>query len=272
MSETTVTSFERVGAGQTLFQMVAQQIQDKVLMGDLSPGDMLPSERVLSQQFGVSRTVVREALKALELRGLLEIQQGRGAMVTAPKVSSVTNSMMRYLRVQKSSLWAFHELRSILETEIAALASQRRTRQDLETLADLLDKMAEKVDSPSEYAELDLAYHRALIASAKNPLAPLVLEPFMALMRETRQLGAAVPDAQRQSLVFHRRVFEAIRSEDPVAARTAMAEHCSLAADLLQRGLSRAHTSDNARKHRYDNARSNETTQRETMRPTHRSA
>lgn len=230
-------SFEPVRDELSLYKRVSQQIEQAILSGELKPGDMLPPERVMGKQFGVSRTVIREALKALELQGLLEIQQGRGAMVAVPNPNSVASSMIRYLRVEDSPMWALHELRSILEIEIAALASERRETQDLDTLTDLVAKMSEQVSSPSRYAELDLEFHRALTNSAHNPLFSLVLDPFMTLLRESRRLGATVPDAQQRSLEAHRQVLAAVRDQDPVTARAAMKEHCTLVADLLKKGM-----------------------------------
>lgn len=241
-----LVAFEKVGDDQRLFRKVAQQIEHTVLSGELRPGDMLPPERILQKQFGVSRTVIREALKALELQGLIEVQHGRGAIVATPRASSVAASMVRYIRIQESPIWALNELRSILEIEIVALAAERRTEQDLGDLTELLDRMAQKVASPSEYAELDMAFHQALTSSAHNPLFPVVLEPFMTLLRESRRLGATVPDAQRRSLEVHKKVLKAIELQDPEAARIAMDEHCHLVAKLLEEGMTRYQDGDTA--------------------------
>jgi GntR family transcriptional repressor for pyruvate dehydrogenase complex len=238
--------FEKVGDDQRLFRKVAQQIEHTVLTGELKPGDMLPSERILREQFGVSRTVIREALKALEVQGLLEVQHGRGAIVATPRASSVADSMVRYVRIQESPLWALNELRSILEIEIAVLATERRTDQDLAELAQLFERMSQNVGSPSEYAELDMAFHQALTASAHNPLFSVVLDPFRTLLRESRRLGATVPDAQRRSLEVHKRVLGAIEVQDPEAARNAMSEHCSLVAALLEEGMARSQETKDA--------------------------
>jgi GntR family transcriptional repressor for pyruvate dehydrogenase complex len=154
--------------------------------------------------------------------------------------------MVRYVRVQESPLWALNELRNILETGIAALAAERRTEQELEELGKLIDEMSNKLGSPDEYAALDLEFHQVLTRCSHNPLFAVILDPFRALLRESRRLGAAAPDAQRRSLEVHYRVLDAIRVQDPKAARSAMTEHCHLVALLLEEGLARYQETENA--------------------------
>lgn len=222
------------------FEHVVEAIEERILSGQLKPADLLPPERVLTEQFNVSRTVVREAVKALERSGLVEARQGVGVVVVAPSESQVTDSILRFVKVENSPLWALYELRSILETESAALAAMRRDDDDLSRLKTLLNGMAEKVDSPLQYVELDLEFHRALISAAHNPIFHVVLEPFRAALRESRALGATVPQAPRRSLSSHRRIFEAIKERDPNRARKEVQGHFrKLAAFLSEAEASR---------------------------------
>jgi len=121
-----------------LYEQIVQQIEDSILKGDLSEGSQLPAERDLAKQFGVSRTAVREAIKALQEKGLVDAFPGRGTFVT----KGTSNSMRRYLdRLIKSGEpdgWAHVvEMREILEPEIAALAAVRATDQDLATMREV---------------------------------------------------------------------------------------------------------------------------------------
>lgn len=226
-------AFQRIKTNERLFLEVVRQIEDRIISGDLRPGDMLPAERIMAEQFGVSRTVIREATKALELRGLVEVQHGRGVMVVTPSADSVAHSVVRFIKIQESPIWSLHELRSILEVEIAALASERRTDEDLTMLSEIFQHMSESVGTPQEYVEHDFEFHRALAKAAHNPLFPLVLEPYVTLAREARRLGAMVRNAPRRSIEFHRPILEAVKDKDAAAARRAMQAHFDYVAEFI---------------------------------------
>jgi GntR family transcriptional repressor for pyruvate dehydrogenase complex len=225
--------FPKIKSNERLFQRVVDVIEARLIAGELKPGDILPAERLLAEQFGVSRTVIREAIKILELQGVIEVQHGRGAVVVKPSADSVASSVVRFLRIQSSPLWALLELRTILEVEIAALAAERATPDDLKHLDEMLARMSGLVDRPSEYVELDMEFHRGLWRAAHNQLFPLVLEPFITLSRESRRLGANVPNAPRRSIEVHRRVLAAVHARDQESAREIMREHFEQVAEFL---------------------------------------
>jgi GntR family transcriptional regulator, transcriptional repressor for pyruvate dehydrogenase complex len=217
-----------------LFEHVMHAIEQRILSGELRPNDPLPTERELAQQFNVSRTAVREAIKALEQAGLVTVRHGRGVAVATASHERVADSIARFLRVENSPMWALMELRSILETEIAALAAQRRTTDDLARLTALVDRMDQLVGAPTEYVESDLEFHRALVASAHNPLFDVVLDPFRSELRHSRDIGATVPNAPTRSIVIHRRILEAVRSADATQARREMNNHFHQLVDFLR--------------------------------------
>ena len=239
MTNSRQPSFKKVKNSERLFQEVARQIEQHILEGELKPGEMLPPERILGEQFGVSRTVIREALKALELSGLVEVQHGRGAVVLKPTASSVSTSMVRYLKIQESPVWALHELRSILEVEVAGLAAERAQEEDIARLREALKRMRANLKNPLEYLEADLDFHQVLCEASHNPLLPVVLQPFVALMRESRQIGSAASNAPRRSIASHNRILKAIENRDSDAARTEMRLHFENVATFLTEGESR---------------------------------
>jgi GntR family transcriptional regulator, transcriptional repressor for pyruvate dehydrogenase complex len=216
-----------------LYETVADAIEKRILSGQLRPADLLPPERVLSEQFKVSRTVVREAIKALEHSGLVEARQGLGVVVATSSGGHVAESILRFVKLENSPQWSLYEFRSILETEAAALAAIRRDDNDLGLLQSIIEGMTEKVDAPLEYVELDLEFHRALLKAAHNPIFNLVLEPFREALRESRVLGATVPQAPHRSLSSHQRICEAIRSQDAERARTEVKGHFDKVAEFL---------------------------------------
>jgi GntR family transcriptional regulator, transcriptional repressor for pyruvate dehydrogenase complex len=223
-----------------LFEHVMHAIEQRILSGQLRPSDSLPTERELAQQFNVSRTAVREAIKALEQAGLVTVRHGRGVVVAAASQARVADSIARFLRVENSPLWAVVELRGILETEVAPLAAQRRTADDLAQLSALVARMEQLIDAPTEYVETDLEFHRALVASAHNPLFEVVLDPFRSALRHSRNIGATVPNAPKRSIVSHRRILEAVRAGDATAARQEMRVHFQQLADFLSEAASLA--------------------------------
>jgi GntR family transcriptional repressor for pyruvate dehydrogenase complex len=230
--------FEKINTGRPLFLEVVRQIEKRVMSGDLEPGDMLPPERVMADQFGVSRTVIREAAKALELRGLVEVQHGRGVQISRPTAKEFGDSMFRFVRIQKSPVWALHELRSILEIGMVRLAAMRRTDEDLVQLRDLVEDMERTVDKPLEYVEVDLEFHKVLTAAAHNPLMGPMLEPLSKLMIESRRIGALAPDAPRRSIASHRAIVKAIEEQDADQAVEVMKEHFDRIARFLMEGES----------------------------------
>jgi GntR family transcriptional repressor for pyruvate dehydrogenase complex len=227
-------SFRRVKSNEErLYHEVVKQIETRILAGALKPGDMLPPERVMAEQFGVSRTVIREATKALELQGLVEVQHGRGVMVDTPSLANVADSLLRYMRIRESPIWALWELRRIIEVEIAGLAAERWEDADLAEVKTQLTRLEASVDNPQEYIEHDFEFHRAIARAGHNPLFPTVLEPFVSLLRESRHLGASVPNAPFKSIIVHRRIVDAIEKRNPPEARTAMREHFTQVAEFL---------------------------------------
>ncbi len=227
-------SFRRVKTNEErLYQEVVRQIESRILRRALKPGDMLPPERVMAEQFRVSRTVIREATKALELQGLVEVQHGRGVMVATPSLDNVADSLLRYMRIRESPIWALWELRSIIEVEIAGLAAERWEDDDLAQIKAQLARLEASVEDPQQYIEHDFEFHRAIGRAGHNPLFPSVLEPFVSLLLESRRLGASVPNAPRRLFVVHRRIVDAIEKRDPAAAREVMREHFAQVAEFL---------------------------------------
>src|SRR6267143_4630716 len=118
-----------------LYEQIVQQIEESILKGDLKPGDQLPAERELAQRFGVSRTAVREAVKALREKGLVEAFSGRGTFITDGTTQAVRQSLDLMVRIgQQEGSAHLAELRLILEPEIAALAASRIEEQLLSTM------------------------------------------------------------------------------------------------------------------------------------------
>src|SRR5258706_9988478 len=153
-----------------LYEQIVQQIEDSVQKGTLKEGDQLPAERELAQQFGVSRTAVREAIKALHEKGLVDAFPGRGTFITSGNSNSMRQSLDRILKSgQADGAAHLAEIREILEPEIAALAAVRADEQDLATMREAVAVIDNARQDADAYIEADLDFHLALAEAAGKP-------------------------------------------------------------------------------------------------------
>src|ERR1700756_2039362 len=137
-----------------LYEQIVKQVEDSITSGQLKPGDQLPAERDLAQRFGVSRTAVREAVKTLREKGLVEAYSGRGTFITNGTSQAIRQSLDLMIRIsQQEGLAHVSELRQILEPEIAALAAVRIEEQLLTTMRDAVATMDRSLHDPDPYIE-----------------------------------------------------------------------------------------------------------------------
>ena len=208
---------------------IASALAERVLSGELAADDRLPSERRLAAEFGASRPMVREALRALIERGLIEVEPGRGAFVRGdPGPRRFQPLDVEYLR-RGTTARQLSETRLMLETEAAALATVHSDAGDLAVLASAVERL-ESSPTPLDRVRNDLAFHAALVAAAHNPVIETMFASIQGLTVELMVRSAADPDIVRQSEPYHRIAYEAIRDRDPVAARAAIQAHLSIAA------------------------------------------
>jgi GntR family transcriptional repressor for pyruvate dehydrogenase complex len=211
-----------------LYEQIVQQIEGSILKGELSEGSQLPAERDLAKQFGVSRTAVREAIKALQEKGLVDAFPGRGTFVA----NGTSNSMRRFLdRIIKSGEtdgWAYLvEVREILEPEIAALAAIRATDQDLTAMKDAVAVMDQAGRDSDAYIEADLDFHLALAEAAANPIVLSLIDSIVGLLREQRFRIFSTGGGPERGQHHHKRILDAIKRHDAQGARGAMQAHLS---------------------------------------------
>ncbi|HEX7900140.1 MAG TPA: FCD domain-containing protein [Planctomycetota bacterium] len=191
------------------------------------PGDEeLPSEAVLGERLGVSRTVLREAMKHLQAQGLVVLAQGKRARVGAADPRATIESLDVLLRRSEGSLLHLVEVRRPLEAEIVELAARRATPEALAEAEAAIDAQ-ERASTLEGQIDADLAFHRALAKATGNPVFALLLDALAGLMRASRQkslgkYGNGVPVAH------HREILAAIRRRDPAAARAALLGHLGL--------------------------------------------
>ena len=230
--------FKTLQRESTLSERVTSQIENLIIASHLQPGDHLPPERELARQFGVSRTVVREAIRALVAKSLLETRSGGGTVVRSPTAEAVAQSMSLFLRAGQPQLDynKVLEVRRILEVEIAGLAAERRTAEDLKKMDEILQETA-KAEGRDHFAKNDVAFHAALAHATHNELFGLLLDSIADIMFKVRYLGFDVPDTIARAVKYHRAILEQIKAGDAEGARQAMREHLVESEDTQRRAM-----------------------------------
>jgi GntR family transcriptional regulator, transcriptional repressor for pyruvate dehydrogenase complex len=203
---------------------VAEQLEKSILSGEFMAGDLLPSERELSAQLGVSRSVVREALGRLGTLGLVRSVHGSGTRVEAPNDRQVTLGYQRLLHRPDFRLEHLAEVRLPLETSIAALAAARRADEHLERMRRTQKILGNARRSLESHVQADLDFHATLADATGNPVFQIVLAPILQLLIESRRrtLGRYGSDIAFQ---HHAKILAAVESSDAEAAGRAMHEH-----------------------------------------------
>jgi GntR family transcriptional regulator, transcriptional repressor for pyruvate dehydrogenase complex len=209
-----------------LYELIVQQIEESILKGALKEGDQLPAERELAQLFGVSRTAVREAVKTLREKGLLEAYPGRGTFITNGMSQAIRQSLDLMIKIgQPEGSMHLAEVRAILEPEIAALAATRIEEQHLVMMRDAIEVMESALKDPDAYIEADLDFHLALAEAAANPLILSLLDSIVGLLREQRLRIFYVDGGPERGQFHHKRILEAVEKRDAEKARMAMKAH-----------------------------------------------
>jgi GntR family transcriptional regulator, transcriptional repressor for pyruvate dehydrogenase complex len=215
-----------------LYEQIVQQIEDSILKGALKPGDQLPAERELAINFGVSRTAVREAVKALREKGLVEAYSGRGTFITNGTSHAIRQSLDLMIRIgQQEGSVHLAELRQLLEPGIAALGAVRIEEQLLMTMREAVATMDRSLHDPDAYIEADLDFHLALAEAAGNPLVLSLLDSIVGLLREQRMKIFQVDGGPERGQYHHKRILAATEARDSERARDAMRDHLAQVGD-----------------------------------------
>lgn len=218
-----------VDSSRTSGDALVETLAERVLSGELAKNERLPSERQLALEFGVSRPIVREALRSLVERRLIAVEPSRGAFVRADTGSGRFQPLdLEYLR-RGTTARQLSEARLMLETEAAALATEHADADDVATLKAAVERL-EASATPLERVRNDLAFHAALVAASHNPVIETMFASIQALTVELMVRSAGDADIVRKSAPYHRIAYQAVADRDPDAARAAIQDHLSIAA------------------------------------------
>jgi len=225
--------FGKIGKNLTLSEEIELKIEDSIRQKKLEPGQKLPSEKELGAMFGVSRTAVREALRMLSARGLLNVRKGDGVYINAFSSSLASKPMSLYLELQFDSDSILHlvHLRQLVEPNIARLAAQKRTREDLAGFQMNLAAFSDRTQDADQLAQLDVEFHSLIALSCHNPLIPLIMDPLFSMLPRVKAL--IVNHLQKthsdNAPNYHKKIFDMIQLQDAEGAFSAMQEHLKIA-------------------------------------------
>ena len=211
-----------------------------LLGGDLRPGDRVPPERRLAEALGVGRSAVREALKALNLLGLIEVRPGNGTFLKDADTELLSESIAWGLLLGDQRIDDFVEAREHLEVILAGMAAGRRTRQDLAKIREALDRMAAARDDtdPAEranrFSDADVDFHGSIWRAAQNGTLEQVMSSIRHLLEVWIRRVIRAAEDPSELLADHASVFDAIERRDEEGARAAMAAHMSHSAARLR--------------------------------------
>lgn len=210
-------------------------LEQMIALGELAPGDRLPSERELAESLSVSRTSLREALHQLEAKHLIERRPGRGTVVLAPptQVDDLYASLAELAEADRQ-LGNVAELRTVIEPKIAEFAALRATSADLLQMDDILQATHENL-LDAESLELDIRFHLTLARASHNPLLTALTTMVSSWTTPVRKDSHSTPEGRRSSLAGHRAIRDAIEARDPAAAGRAMILHLADVDQLIRR-------------------------------------
>ena len=236
-------SFRTIPRAPSLSDKVVELLTEAIVSRQIAPGERLPSERELGEQFQVSRTVVREAVRSLAARGLVRVTSGRGVEVSEINSGSVAESMRLMVRGHPGLDYGkVNEVRTAVEVQVAGLAAQRARPEDLARLRKLCDDHQHSLEEGdlATAGECDFQFHRELTRASGNELLLAMLDSISDVLREVRNQSMNQPHASEDGLRAHQRILKSVSSRKPEAARAAMAEHLTEAERIWREMETRA--------------------------------
>jgi len=206
-----------------VYQAVTKQLEQRISK-ELKPGDLLPPERELVRTLGVSRSSVREAIRSLELMGLLDPRQGVGTVVCSPPVTPA-DSLANALLEKRKAVAELLDVRLMIEPPLAARAALHRSQDDLAEMEEILARQEAKVGRDELGIEEDSEFHYSIALASNNSAILKVVDVLMDLLRGTRERALQVEGRQEKSLAGHRCILAALKRGDAAAAEAAMRRH-----------------------------------------------
>jgi GntR family transcriptional regulator, transcriptional repressor for pyruvate dehydrogenase complex len=216
-----------------IYEEIVRQVKAMIAEGRLKSGDRLPPERELAEKFVVSRTSVREAMRALESLGLIEIRPGEGTFVRGGSVEALIEPLALVMLSEREAIGELFEARRLLEPAIAGLAARRATPEDLADMVRILEAQAGAIAAGGTGLAQDAAFHAAIASAAHNRVITRIVHAIMDLLSQSREESLNTPGRPARSHQDHRRVLDAITRRDADDAARAMLAHVAAVEALV---------------------------------------
>jgi GntR family transcriptional repressor for pyruvate dehydrogenase complex len=207
-----------------VYEEVAKQIEHLILE-KLQPGDKLPSERELAEMLQVSRSSIRDAIRSLELTGLVEPRQGAGTIVRELSAQSLVNPFANALKRRQELVSELLDFRKMLEPPLAARAATHASPDEISEMEEILQRQEATLSHGEASIAEDAEFHYSIALASGNSVVLKVLDILMDLLRETRERSLQLKGRPQRSLAGHRRILAAIKRHDAEAAKDAMRRH-----------------------------------------------
>jgi len=212
---------------------LADEVRDRLLTmirgGELKPGDQLPSERTLMEQFGVGRPAVREALQSLGTAGLIEINHGERARIAIPDTASmfdrIGQTMLHLLQTSPKTLEDLKDSRVLFEVGMTKLAATNATAEDIQSLEKLVEKQQAAIADSAEFVSCDMSFHTAIASIGRNSVCKMLSEAMLDWLFHFRRDLLRIPGSEIITMAEHRRIVGAIAAHDVEEAEKAMTDH-----------------------------------------------
>lgn len=215
----------RLDGRRTLGQLVADEILTKIEAGEIRPGDRLPTERGLMEEYGVGRNAVREAVQSLVSRGVLDVRPGRGSIALDFDSHRALDPRTVSALLADQAVADLYEFRQIVEVEMAERAARRATEGELDAISEALDRYSTAYQEGVAVYRADLEFHERIAEAAHNVIMSRVLDTLAGLLAAVRSETDKVPGATERAMREHTAIHQAIARRDPSAARDAMSTH-----------------------------------------------
>jgi len=205
---------------------VTERIIELIKIGDIKPGEKLPSIRVLGERMQVGQSSVREALKQLQTIGIVKTEQGKGTYIREKiKINSLSKPMSYLLSLQEPNIFYFMEARKIVERGSVALAAKRATKDEIEKLDQIIYKLKKTIGDPESFARENVNFHLTIAEASKNPILPIFFNSVYGLFLKEQEAVAKVLDLESKSIDYHIKILNAIKKHDAKKAVREMTAH-----------------------------------------------
>jgi GntR family transcriptional regulator, transcriptional repressor for pyruvate dehydrogenase complex len=230
---TLISEFESVRRAK-VYEEVARQIE-RLILKKLQPGDKLPSERELADTLGVSRSSIRDAIRSLELMGMVEARQGAGTVVLEISAGSLVNPIANTLKRKEEMIGELLDFRKMLEPPLAARAATHASEEEISEMQEILARQERKLRAGESTIPEDSEFHYSIALASRNSVVLKVIDTLMDLLRDTRERSLQIEGRPQKSLAGHRRILEAIKRRNGEAAKAAMRRHIEDVEEIVLR-------------------------------------